>query len=89
MEVRAPAAGEHALVPLDESCEVAECLRRERLDREVGHAWQRTRHRGPSASGGSRGHSGVNAVTGALGFHEFVVIDCKRGRWHVIVASDD
>jgi hypothetical protein len=38
MEMRTPATGEHALVPLDESGEVVERLRRERLDREVGHA---------------------------------------------------
>jgi hypothetical protein len=36
--MRTPAAGEHALVPLNESGEVVERLRRERLDREVGHA---------------------------------------------------
>src|SRR5262245_65375208 len=39
MELRAPAAGEHAFVPLDESGEVVKRLRRERLDSEVGHAW--------------------------------------------------
>src|SRR5690349_4194205 len=39
MKMRAPATGEHALVPLDESGEVVERLRRERPDREVGHAW--------------------------------------------------
>ncbi len=43
MELRAPAAGEHAPVPLDESGEVGERLRRERPDREVGHAGNLTR----------------------------------------------
>src|SRR4029077_14778654 len=43
MEPRAPAAGEHALVPLDESGELVERLRRERLDRVVGHTGNLTR----------------------------------------------
>src|SRR4051794_14226540 len=38
MELRAPAAGEHAPVPLEESGEVVERLRCERLDGEVRHA---------------------------------------------------
>jgi hypothetical protein len=64
MEMRTPAAGEHALVPLDESGEVVERLRRERLDCEVGHAWERTSDRGRSASGSSRCQGGVLAVAG-------------------------
>src|SRR5215207_6509894 len=45
VELRAPAAGEHAPVPLDESGEVVEGLRCERLDREIGHAGKLNRLR--------------------------------------------
>lgn len=51
MELHAPATGEHARVPLDESDEVAECLRRERLDREVRHGGSACRTRSGVTTG--------------------------------------